>query len=411
MSVKVVVPTIGESVTEADILAWKKSSGEYVQMDEAILELESDKATLDVNAPCGGILTITVAEGTVGVGDEVASIEECEAPLDNDVNNANTLTTEKKQEEVVPQAKKDKKILSPAAKKIVAEKNIDANSVTGTGKDGRITKQDISSIKLAPQEKQTSSVSQEVKQVVKGEREVKIEKMSRLRKIVASRLVEAQQTTAMLTTFNEIDMSAVINIRKQYKEQFKEKYGVNLGFMSFFSKAVTLALQDLPAVNAQIEGEEIKYHNYIDLGIAVSTPKGLVVPVVRNAESMSFSQIERSILDLALKGRDGKLTPEEMTGGTFTITNGGVFGSMLSTPILNRPQSGILGMHNIVERAVVVDGKIVIRPMMYVALSYDHRIIDGKEAVTFLVKIKQLIQDPTRILLGLEDPTKTLLGL
>ncbi|MEK7298677.1 MAG: 2-oxoglutarate dehydrogenase complex dihydrolipoyllysine-residue succinyltransferase, partial [Candidatus Margulisiibacteriota bacterium] len=283
---------------------------------------------------------------------------------------------------------------SPAAAKAMAEKGVSSQDLQGSGKDGRITKQDVAQTS-APEKAPAPSAAPT------GERNDRVEKMSRLRRTIASRLVEAQHTAALLTTFNEIDMSAVMDIRKRYKDAFKEKHQVNLGFMSFFTKAVCVALQEFPVINASVEGEDIIYHDYCDIGVAVATPKGLVVPIIRNAEKMRFEQIEKTIVGFALKARENKITPDDMLGGTFTITNGGVFGSMLSTPIINRPQSAILGMHNIVERAVVVDGQVVVRPIMYGAVTYDHRIIDGAEAVRFLVKIKSLIEDPTRLLIGL----------
>ncbi len=397
--IEIKVPAAGESVTEADISGWMKKNGAIVSADEELVELETDKASMPLMAEAAGKLTITVQDGTVKVGTVIGYID--------------TDAAVEKQPEPVALPPKSQPTTShatghpsPAAAKELATKNIDPTTISGTGKDGRITKMDAQNAAMAnaPVETQylaspNTPTTPESPQY--GNRNTRSEKMSRIRKTISKRLVEAQHTAALLTTFNEIDMSAVMSLRKQYKDEFKERHGVGLGFMSFFTKAASVALRDIPVVNAQVGEDEILFHDYADIGIAVSTPRGLVVPIVRNVESLSLSQIESSILSFAKRGRDGKLTPEDMDGGTFTITNGGVFGSMLSTPIVNRPQSAILGMHNIVERPVAINGEVKIRPIMYVALTYDHRIIDGSAAVTFLVKIKQLIEEPTRLLLDL----------
>jgi len=394
--IDVKVPSVGESISEVTIATWLKKDGESVKLDEAICSIESDKATLEIAAPKAGVLKVLVKEGeTVAIGTLVAQVDETAA--------ASAVAPKAAPE--APQAVKkldeNKNYPSPAASKILSEKGVDPAQVQGSGKDGRITKED------ALQAKTSSAPVSEIKQMTQEtfsssfSRETKREKMSGLRKTIATRLVNAKNTTAMLTTFNEVDMSAVMELRKKYKDAFKEKHGVGLGFMSLFTKACTVALKNYPAVNAMIDGQEIVYHRYADVGVAVSTPKGLVVPVLRNAESMSLAQIESKIIELATKARDGKLTLEEMQNGTFTITNGGIFGSMLSTPIINAPQSAILGMHNIVERPVAVNGQVVIRPIMYVALSYDHRIIDGRESVSFLKNVKELLEDPSRLLLDL----------
>ncbi len=393
--VDVKVPAVGESISEVTIAAWTKPDGAMVKLDEAICSIESDKATLDISAPKAGKLKILVKEGeTVAIGTKIAEVDESVT--------AGAPEAPKAQEPVKTVEKEpapDKNYPSPAAAKILTEKGVSADSVKGSGRDGRITKGDAlgaeakaeapSDLKSLAQETMRSSFS----------RETRREKMSGLRKTIATRLVNAKNTTAMLTTFNEVDMSAVMEIRKKYKDAFKEKHGVGLGFMSFFTKACTVALKQYPAVNAMIDGTEIVYHNYADIGVAVSTPRGLVVPIIRNAESMGMAQIESRIIELATRARDGKITIDEMQNGTFTITNGGIFGSMLSTPILNAPQSAILGMHNIVERPVAVNGQVVIRPIMYLALSYDHRIIDGRESVSFLKTVKEMLEDPSRLLL------------
>ena len=400
MSIDIKIPTIGESIKEVTLTTWLVEDGQYVNEGDNICEIESEKASMEMPAEQSGIITIVVEEDSdLEIGAVIASIDEtapAPSPSVSDSKAATENAPETKEAEVTSSVSGHP---SPAAKKILAEKGIESSSVSGTGKDGRITKNDAAMAPSATVKNMACESAQEVIQNTKGERVVREEKMSRMRKTIAMRLVEAKNTTAMLTTFNEVDMKAVMDLRTLYKESFKEKHGIGLGFMSFFTKACTMALNACPAVNAQINDDKILYHDYADIGIAVSTPKGLVVPVLRNAESLSMADIEKNIRNLALKGRDGKLTMDEMQGGTFTITNGGVFGSMLSTPIINVPQSAILGMHNIVERPVAIKGEVVIRPIMYVALSYDHRIVDGKDSVTFLKTVKELIEDPARLLL------------
>ncbi len=398
--VDVKIPTVGESISEVTIASWLKKDGDIVKLDEAICSIESDKATLEISAPKAGKLKILIKEGeTVAIGTKVAEVDETASA---GAAAAVPAAVSKPVESAPIQTSTDKNFPSPAASKILSEKGVDASGVQGSGKDGRITKADAMSASSAP-----TPVASDLKSLAHQtmaasfSREVRREKMSGLRKTIASRLVTAKNTTAMLTTFNEVDMSAVMEIRKKYKDAFKEKHGVGLGFMSFFTKACTTALKQFPAVNGMIDGTEIVYHNYADVGVAVSTPRGLVVPVIRNAESMSLAQIELRIIELATRARDGKLTIDEMQNGTFTITNGGTFGSMLSTPIINIPQSAILGMHNIVDRPVAVNGQVVIRPIMYLALSYDHRIIDGRESVSFLKAVKEMLEDPSRMLLDL----------
>lgn len=394
------VPAVGESITEVTISTWLKKDGDFVQLDEVIAEVESDKATFELPAEANGILRIVAKEKeTLPIGGLICKIEIMEgAPASAAVPAAAPSAT--------PASSAGKSYAaghpSPAAGKILDEKGIPANQVAGSGVGGRITKEDA--MKAQP-----SSKTEPAKQTTAagppviaggGSRNQRREKMTSLRKTIARRLVAVKNETAMLTTFNEVDMKPIMDMRAKYKDKFKEKYGVGLGFMSFFTKAVCQALKEWPAVNAQIDGDEIVYHDYCDISIAVSTPRGLVVPVIRNAESLTFDQIEAEIARLAARGRDGKLSIEEMTGGTFSITNGGVFGSMLSTPIINPPQSAILGMHNIVERPVVKNGQVVITPVMYVAMSYDHRIIDGRESVSFLVRVKEMLEDPGRLILG-----------
>lgn len=398
------VPQLGESITEVTLAQWLKRDGDFVRMDEPICEIESDKATFEVNAKASGILRIIALDKkTLAVGEPICEIIVSDAvpqPVAQTVVQAPTPQPVVSTSYAAGHA-------SPAAAKILAEKGISPQQVQGSGKDGRITKEDaLNAQKQVPQEK-TFSVSsstepappsvQPASETTRGTRR---EKMSSLRKTVARRLVAVKNETAMLTTFNEVNMKPIIDLRTKYKDLFKEKHEVGLGFMSFFVKASCIALQEFPAVNAQIDGDEIVYHDFCDISIAVSAPKGLVVPVVRNAEKMTFAEIEKEIARLATRARENKLSIPEMTGGTFTITNGGVFGSLMSTPIINAPQVAILGMHNIVERPVAENGQVVIRPMMYVALSYDHRIIDGRESVSFLVRIKQLLEDPARMLLG-----------
>src|SRR5690554_886749 len=410
------VPSPGESISEVEIAEWLVSDGDYVEKDQAIAEVDSDKATLELPAEVAGTITLKAGEGDlVAVGQVVCLIDtSAEAPAKKEApkaeKKAEPAKEEKKEAQKAEAPKADvkdsyaKATASPAASKIIKEKNVSANQVSGTGKDGRITKQDVVDAMAAGFD--TSSASSWC-----GTRNKTPQRMSMLRRKVAERLVAVKSETAMLTTFNEVDMKPIMDLRKKYKKAFGEHHDVNLGFMSFFTKAVTEALNLFPAVNAQIDGQEMIMHDYADIGIAVSSPKGLMVPVVRNAEQMTLAEIEKEIKRLAIKARDGKITPDEMTGGTFTITNGGVFGSMMSTPIINPPQSAILGMHNIVERPVAIDGKVEIRPMMYLALSYDHRIIDGKESVSFLVKVKEMLENPERMIFGGKDPYEILLGL
>lgn len=414
--VELKVPSPGESITEVVIARWVKQTGDVVEKDDVLAEIDSDKATLTLNAEESGKIEVLAAEGdTVKVGQVVVKIDTSFKPEAKP-------RTEAKAEVKVEAKKEEKQAVtatvekagtyatgtpSIAAAKMMAENGIKSNQINGTGKDGRITKQDV----LAALSNGLPTALEVVSNSWKGGRDKDKVKMTSLRKTVAKRLVSVKNETAMLTTFNEVDMSAIYAIRAKYKDKFKEVYGTNIGFMSFFTKAVTEALYHFPAVNAMIDGEEIVYNKYCDIGIAVSAPKGLMVPVLRNAEFMSLAQIEAGIKDLAIKARDGKLTIPDMEGGTFTITNGGVFGSMMSTPIINPPQSAILGMHNVVERPMAVNGKVEIRPMMYVALSYDHRIIDGRESVGFLVKVKEMLENPTKMLFGGKNPEEILLGL
>ncbi|WP_443937728.1 2-oxoglutarate dehydrogenase complex dihydrolipoyllysine-residue succinyltransferase [Pedobacter sp. MW01-1-1] len=407
MSLEIKVPPVGESITEVVLSRWIKNDGDVVEMDEVIAELESDKATFELTAEQAGTLKTIAAEGdTLPIGAVVCKIEDGgAAPAKAAAPKAEEKVEAVADKAAAPVAERNGESYatgtpSPAAGKILAEKGIDAGAVKGTGVDGRITKEDALKAEAGKKAEAPKAAAPAPVAAPAGARSERREKMSPLRKTVAKRLVAVKNETAMLTTFNEVNMKPIMDLRGKYKDSFKEKHGVGLGFMSFFTKAVTEALKDFPAVNARIEGEEVVYNNFADVSIAVSAPKGLVVPVIRNAESMSLAEIEKSVLALALKARDGKLTIEEMTGGTFTITNGGVFGSMMSTPIINAPQSAILGMHNIVERPIAEKGEVVIRPMMYVALSYDHRIIDGRESVGFLVRVKQLLEDPARLLLG-----------
>ena len=413
------VPSPGESISEVEIASWLVSDGDYVEKDQAIAEVDSDKATLELPAEQSGIITLKAEEGdVVKVGQvvclidtsaarpegSVAPVAKVEAPVVEAPKAVETKTAAPSPNPVNEKTSYASGTPSIAAAKIMAENNIPANKVAASGKDGRITKQDVVAAMSA-------GVSADAAQGWGGTREQSREKMSMMRRKIAERLVAVKNETAMLTTFNEVDMKPIMDLRAKYKDSFAKFHEVNLGFMSFFTKAVTEALNMYPAVNGQIDGNEIIFHNYADIGIAVSSPKGLMVPVVRNAEQMSLAEIEREIKRLAIKARDGKITPDDMTGGTFTITNGGVFGSMLSTPIINPPQSAILGMHNIVERPVAINGKVEIRPIMYVALSYDHRIIDGKESVGFLVKVKEMLENPERMIFGGKDPLQVLLGL
>ena len=405
MSVELKIPVIGESVTEVTLSSWLKKDGDYVAEGEAVCEIESDKASMELPAPSAGVLKIMAEAGSeLKIGAKIGELDTSAAKPAAAAPKAEAKADAPKAEAAAPAATqastKEINHPSPAARKILDEKGVPASEVKGSGKDGRITKDDAVNAS-APAAKPAAAPAATATRApsAPGSRNVRPEKMTRLRKTIASKLVEAKNTTAMLTTFNEVDMYELMNLRKKYKDAFTKKHGVGLGFMSLFTKAVTVALKDWPAVNAQLNGEEIIYHDYADIGIAVSTPKGLVVPVVRNAESLSLAEIEKEILALATKARDGKITIEEMQGGTFSITNGGVFGSMLSTPILNIPQSAILGMHNIIERPVAINGQVVIRPMMYLALSYDHRIIDGRESVSFLKQVKELLEDPSRLIL------------
>jgi len=397
MSIEVKVPMLPESVADATVAKWYKKPGDTVKRDENLVDLETDKVMLEVPAPEDGVLKeITKPDGTTVKPDELLAIIEHGAVATVPVS-AETKAGAPNGEP----AKAASEDLSPSVRRLVAEHNVDVAQIKGSGKGGRIVKEDVlEAVKTQGKPAAQPEASQPVTFAV-GERPEKRVPMSRLRAKIAERLVEAQHNAAMLTTFNEINMQPVIDIRNKYKEQFEKTYKVRLGFMSFFVKAVVEALKRFPAVNASIDGHDIVYHGYFDIGIAVSSPRGLVVPVLRNADTLSMAEIEAAITEYANKAKEGKLTLEEMTGGTFTITNGGVFGSLLSTPIINPPQSGILGMHNIVQRPVAEEGQVVIRPMMYVALSYDHRIIDGRESVSFLVTIKQLLEDPARILLEL----------
>ncbi len=394
---EMVVPTVGESITEVTLGSWAKQDGDLVEMDEVIAEIESDKATFELTAEAQGYLKIIAQEGdTLEIGALICKIEVAEGSMKQE---AKAEPEETKADSKPSSENYATGHPSPAAGKILAEKGIETHEVKGTGVDGRITKEDAQ--KAQKNHEKAAPAKEEGKLVAPaGERDQRREKMTSLRKTISRRLVSVKNETAMLTTFNEVNMKPIMDIRSKYKEQFKEKHEIGLGFMSFFTKACCVALKEWPAVNAFIDGEEIVYSDYCDISIAVSAPKGLVVPVVRNAESMSFDQIEKEIMRLALKAREGKLSIDEMQGGTFTITNGGVFGSMMSTPIINAPQSAILGMHNIVQRPIAENGEVVIRPMMYLALSYDHRTIDGRESVSFLVRVKELLEDPTRLLLG-----------
>ena len=395
MILEMKVPSPGESITEVEIAEWLVQDGDYVEKDQAIAEVDSDKATLELPAEVSGVITLKAEEGdAVAVGEVVCLIDtSASAPEGSATPKAETPKVEEKKTETPKAAPADNKTYAtgtaaPAAKKILDEKGIAASEVSGTGRDGRITKEDA--VKAVPSMGTPTG----------GVRSTGRKKMSMLRRKVAERLVEAKNTTAMLTTFNEADMKPIFDIRKEYKEAFKAKHGVGLGFMSFFTKAVTRALELYPDVNSMIDGKDMITYDFCDISIAVSGPKGLMVPVMRNAEALTFRGVESEIKRLALRARDGKITVDEMTGGTFTISNGGVFGSMLSTPIINPPQSGILGMHNIIERPVAIEGQVVIRPMMYLALSYDHRIIDGRESVGFLVAVKEALENPVELLMG-----------
>ncbi|NRB10376.1 MAG: 2-oxoglutarate dehydrogenase complex dihydrolipoyllysine-residue succinyltransferase [Rickettsiaceae bacterium] len=410
MSVEIIVPALGESVSEATIAKWYKKVGDPVKVDELLLELETEKVTLEVNATTEGVIeSISGNEGdNVAVGDVVGIIKAGAV--------ASTTTSDSKATEAKPavpaatpppaspsgSGKGVPSTLPPSVQKIVAENNLDPTKITGTGKDGRITKEDALKAVNAPADtSKPATISQYSESFSGDDKPIERVRMSRLRKTIAARLKESQNTAAILSTFNEIDMTNVLNFRKKHREEFEKKHGIKLGFMSFFVKAVVGALQEVPSVNAEMDGDDIIYKHYYDIGVAVGTEQGLVVPVVKGCDKLSFAGIEKEIVSLATKAREGTLAMSDLTGGTFSITNGGVYGSLLSTPIINPPQTGIIGLHSTQQRPVAVDGKVEIRPMMYVALSYDHRIIDGKDAVTFLVKVKQAIEDPERILFGM----------
>ncbi len=416
-TIEMTVPTVGESITEVTIATWNKKDGDQVELDEIICELESDKATFELPAESAGVLRVVAAEGeTLEIGAVICRIEvgakgnggESTSDQAAESGGAEVPTVHQSEAEEFSGSSAH---TSPVAAKILAEKGIDPKDVQGSGAGGRITKEDAMNAQKAaapaakPAEKAPAPTpaasAPSGNTSAEGDRGQRREKMSSLRRTIARRLVAVKNETAMLTTFNEVDMKPIMDLRTQYKERFKEKHEVGLGFMSFFTKAVCSALQAFPGINAYMDGDDILYNDFCDISIAVSSPRGLVVPVIRNAEKLSFAGVEKEVVRLAVRARDGKLGIDEMTGGTFTVTNGGIFGSMLSTPIINAPQSAILGMHNIVERAVVVKGEIVIRPIMYVALSYDHRIVDGKDSVSFLVRVKELLEDPARLLLEL----------
>jgi len=414
MAIDIKVPTVGESISEVTLLKWAKKDGDYVERDEVIAELESEKATFEVNAEKAGTLKTAVQEGdTVKIGDLLATIDDSAArPPTN-----GSPVPEKKEEKKAAkaEAKAENKTTpaatahtndvkaTPVASAIITDKKVNPSSIAPTGVGGKILKDDVLAALANPGKKPFAGAELFT-------RNLRNEKMSNLRKTISRRLVESKNTTAMLTTFNEVDMSRIMEIRTRFKDKFKEIHGVGLGFMSFFAKACAVALGEWPSVNAYIDGDQLIYHDYADISIAVSTPRGLTVPVIRNVESLSMADIEKKVIELAGKARDSKLTTDELTGGTFTITNGGVFGSLMSTPIINIPQSAILGMHKIQERPMAINGAIVIKPMMYLALSYDHRIIDGRESVSFLVRVKELLENPEQLLFG-KDPVKTLLEL
>ena len=394
---ELIVPTLGESITEATVSKWLKKVGDSFEADEPLVEIETDKITVEVPAPsAGSISEIKVEEGAdVNIGGVLALLGDQKSTNGSaanekaEIKDTPKVKSEEKKETTSSDVNQDNSKLSPAVKKLVAENNLSADKISSSRSDGRLTKEDVFNFMKSPSTKKTPSTERE-----------EVVKMSKIRKTIATRLKESQNTAAILTTFNEVDMSEIMNVRESKKEDFMERYNVKLGFMSFFVKAVVSSLQEYPAVNAEIRDDNIIYKNHFDIGIAVGTEKGLVVPVLKNADTMSFGDIEQTIVELSTKAKEGSLTMDDLTGGTFTISNGGVYGSMLSTPIINRPQSGILGMHNIQKRAVVVDDEIVIRPMMYLAFSYDHRIIDGKESVGFLVNIKNLLENPSKLILG-----------
>ncbi len=406
--IEIKVPTVGESISEVTLLKWTKNDGDYVDRDEVIAELESEKATFEVNAEQAGTLARVATEGdTLLIGDIIAKIDEtavkpkATVAVEAAVAKADTIAPAISQAPVTSVPNDIK--ATPVASAIIADKKVNPSQIIASGAGGKIMKQDVLEALNHPGKK--AFAGNEI-----FSRNIRQEKMSNLRKTISRRLVESKNTTAMLTTFNEVDMTRIMEIRKQFKDKFKESHGVNLGFMSFFAKACAIALGEWPTVNAYIDGDQFVYHDYADISIAVSTPRGLTVPVIRNVESLSMAEIENAVLLLAGKARDSKLTAEDLTGGTFTITNGGVFGSLMSTPIINIPQSAILGMHKIQERPMAVNGQVLIRPMMYLALSYDHRIIDGRESVSFLVRVKELLENPELLLMG-KDPVKALLEL
>jgi 2-oxoglutarate dehydrogenase E2 component (dihydrolipoamide succinyltransferase) len=409
MAVEIKVPSVGESITEVTLVKWIKKEGDWVERDEVIAELESEKATFEINAEQAGLLKTIAQEGdTLKIGDIACSIDTEAARPEGKITTAPIAATapanatkEALQPTPFPTKTADDIKATPVAAAIIADKKVDTKLVTPSGSNGRIVKQDVLEAINNPGR---------IPGVPLFGRNETTQKMSNLRKTISRRLVEAKNTTAMLTTFNEVDMSAIMEIRTKNKDKFKEAHGVNLGFMSFFTKACCFALKEWPSVNAMIDGENILLHDYCDISIAVSAPKGLVVPVIRNAESLSMAEIEKKVVELATKAKENKLTIEEMSGGTFTITNGGVFGSLMSTPIINIPQSAILGMHKIQERPMAIGGQVVIKPMMYLALSYDHRVIDGRESVSFLVRVKELLENPALLLFG-KDPVKSLLEL
>ncbi len=399
MLIEVRVPALSESVAEATLLSWHKQQGDYVKRDENLIDIETDKVVLELPAPQAGVLIEIIKEegGLVGANEIIARIDT--SAIDNKENSSTMETGKKVTPEVQAGKTESGVVLMPAARKLAAEKNVSAQAVSGTGRGGRITKEDVVAASVTTTSGNAGSLSASKAAVdVKGRSEQRVP-MSRLRQRVAERLLESQATAAILTTFNEVNMQPVIDIRNKYKVQFEKEHGVKLGFMSFFVKAVVAALKKYPIVNASVDGDDIVYHGYFDVGMAVGSPRGLVVPIIRNADTMAFSEIEKAIGDFGKRAQEGRLSIDELTGGTFSISNGGVFGSMLSTPIINPPQSAILGIHATKDRAVVEDGQIVVRPMNYLALSYDHRIIDGREAVLFLVAIKEALEDPSRLLL------------
>lgn len=421
MAIEIKVPTVGESINEVTLSKWLKNDGDWVERDEVIAEMESEKATFEINAEKAGILHTSAKEDEdLNIGDVVGSIDDTaekpagqeapkeEAPKQETAKEEKASEEKKeaaapekeKQEASTEESKKDIKA-TPVAAAMIADKKVDVSGVKPTGPHGRFTKMDV----LGALENPGRALGKEL-----FSREEEANKMSNLRRTISRRLVEAKNSTAMLTTFNEVDMGPIMELRKKYKEVFKKTHEVNLGFMSFFTKACCFALQEWPSVNSKLDGDNIISYDYCDISIAVSSPKGLVVPVIRNAESLSMAEIEKEVVQLAVKARESKLTIEEMTGGTFTITNGGIFGSLMSTPIINIPQSAILGMHNILQRPMAVDGQVVIKPMMYIALSYDHRVIDGRESVSFLVRLKEMLESPEQLLFG-KDPVKALLQL